>query len=166
MRRILGTLLLALALATPTGCGSNTASDGDDPAATDGVTTSDTPTSEPPQPRAEVLKIVSQTAAGGESGGPAIRIDRPGGIAKLAQDFRTPGLADKIRSVVQKTQVAQGQALYGAVIAVGCDVPPSASVKVTDGTVVITAGKIVNPMPECFAAVTSVAIALVDRPPS
>lgn len=113
-----------------------------------------------------MLKIVSQTAAGGEPGGAAIRIDQPGGVAKLTRDFRTPGLAAKIRRVVQKTQVEPGQALYGAVIAVGCDVPPSASVEVTEGTVVITAGKVPNPLPECFAAVTSVAIALVDQPSS
>lgn len=169
MRRLLGTLLLALALAVPAGCGDETGSSDDDAAATESDTpASDTPTTDTPTtsrpPRAEVLRIVSQTAAGGESGGPAIRIDQAGGVARLTRGFRTPELAAKIRAVVQKTQVAPGQALYGAVIAVGCDVPPSASVEVTESTVVITAGKVPNPMPECFAAVTSVAIALVDQP--
>ena len=157
MRRILGTLLLLLALS---GCGSDT-----------GISTSDTGTprdtqtaTETSEPRAEVVEIVSETAAGGETGGPAVRVDRPAGMARLTRDFRTPGLEAEIRSVVQHTSVVEGQGLYAAVIAVGCDVPPSASVEVTDGKVVITAGKIVKPMPECLAPVTSVAIALIDLP--
>ena len=111
-----------------------------------------------------MVEIVSETAAGGESGDPAVRVDRPAGMARLTRDFRTPGLADKISSVVERIRLAEGQALYGAVIAVGCDVPPSATVEVTDGKVVITAAKIPNPLPECFAPVTSVAIAVVDLP--
>ena len=85
-------------------------------------------------------------------------------MARLTRDFRTPQLGEKIRSVVQRIRIAEGQALYGAVIAVGCDVPPSASVEVTEGKVVITAGKVTNPLPECFAPVTSVAIAVVELP--
>jgi hypothetical protein len=107
---------------------------------------------------------VSETAAGGRTGQPAVRVDRPAGLARLTRDFRTPGLGAKIRSVVRRTKVSEDQALYAAVIAVGCDVPPSASVAVADGKVVITASKVANPMVECFAAVTSVAVALVDLP--
>lgn len=160
MRRLLGTLLLVLFL---TACGSDT---GDtDSSVEDSPTTSDTPTSsETPEPGDDVVEIVSETAAGGQAGGTAVRIDRPAGMGRLTRDFRTPGLSEKIRSVVQRIKIAEGQALYGAVIAVGCDVPPSASVEVTDGKVVITAGKVANPLPECFAAVTSVAIAVVDLP--
>jgi len=163
MRRILGTFLLVLALS---GCGSDT---GDSPSDTltprDTPTATETPTTtETSEPRAEVVEIVSETAAGGETGGPAVRVDRPAGVARLTRDFRTPGLEAKVRSVVRHTSVAEGQGLYAAVIAVGCDVPPSASVEVRDGKVVITAGKIPKPMPECLAPVTSVAIALVDLP--
>jgi hypothetical protein len=166
MRRLLGTLVLALVLAAPAGCGEDT--DDADVSGAESATASNSGTPGDPtpsgsaEPDATVVEIVSETAAGGEQGGPAIRIDRPAGMARLTRDFRTPRLAAKIRSVVRRTQVEPGQALYGAVIAVGCDVPPSASVEVTDGTVVITPGKVVDPMPECFAAVTSVAIALVD----
>lgn len=168
MRRLLGTLLLVLSL---TSCGSDTGNTGntgntdsslEDSPTSDIPTTSDTPTT--PEPGGDVVEIVSETAAGGQTGGPAVRIDRPAGMARLTRDFRTPGLTEKIRSVVQRIKVAEGQALYGAVIAVGCDVPPSASVEVTDGKVVITAGKVANPLPECFAPVTSVAIAVVDHP--
>jgi hypothetical protein len=85
-------------------------------------------------------------------------------MARLTRNFRTPLLTKKIRSVVARIRIAEGQALYGAVIAIGCDVPPSASVEVTDGKVVITAGKVPDPLPNCFAPVTSVAIAVVDLP--
>ena len=111
-----------------------------------------------------MVEIVSETAVGGQTGDPAVRVDRAAGLARLTRDFRAPGLTDKISSVVERIRLAEGQALYGAVIAVGCDVPSSASVEVTDGKVFITAEKIANPMPECFAPVTSVAIAVVDLP--
>jgi len=172
MRRLLGTFLLVLSL---TACGSDpgdpgdTASSGEDSPTTSETPTTDSPTTDgpttdSPEPGADLVEIVSETAAGGESGDPAVRVDRPAGLARLTRDFRRTGLTDKISSVVERIRLKEGQALYGAVIAVGCDVPPSASVEVTDGKVVITAGKIANPMPECFAPVTSVAIAVVDLP--
>jgi hypothetical protein len=152
-----------------TACGSETGDS--DTSLDDSPTVSQTPTasqsptaSDTPANHDEVIKIVSETAAGGTAGGPAVRVDRPAGMARLTRDFRNPGLTTKIRAVVHGTKVAEGQALYGAVIAVGCDVPPSASVEVTEGKVVITAGKVADPIPECFAPVTSVAIALVDLP--
>lgn len=164
MRRLLGTLLLVLSL---TACGSDTNEPGvlleESPTASD-TPTSDSPSSDTPTPGADVVEIVSETAAGGQTGGPAVRVDRPAGLAKLTRDFRTPGLTDKISSVVARIRLAEGQALYGAVIAIGCDVPPSASVEVRDGKVVITAGKVAKPLPECFAPVTSVAIAVVELP--
>jgi hypothetical protein len=46
------------------------------------------------------------------------------------------------------------------VVTIGCDVPPSASVRVENGDVVITPAKVPIPLPECFAPVTSVAIVL------
>jgi hypothetical protein len=160
MRRILGILLLVLTFAA---CGSDTG--GSDSSGEDSTTVSQTPTvSDTPAPAAEVVEIVSETAAGGRTGDPAVRIDRPAGLAQLTRDFSRPALADKILAVVQQTDVPTGQALYGQVIAIGCDVPPSASVEVTDGKVVIMPGKVADPMPECFAPVTSVAIALVDLP--
>ena len=177
MRRLLGTLLLipVLSAGALSACGSETGdtdgTDGADSSLEDSPTsdtpTSDSPTSDTPtdaEPGADVVEIVSETAAGGRTGESAVRVDLPAGLARLTRDFRTPLLTDKISSVVARIRLAEGQALYGAVIAVGCDVPPSAFVEVTDGKVVITAGKIVSPLPECFAPVTSVAIAVVDLP--
>jgi hypothetical protein len=175
MRRLLGTLLLipVLAAGALSACGNDTGdTDGADSSIEDSSTPTDTPTTDSPTTDtptdpgsgADVVEIVSETAAGGQTGDAAVRVDRPAGLARLTRDFRTPLLTDKISSVVERIRLAEGQGLYGAVIAVGCDVPPSASVEVTDGEVVITAGKIVKPMPECFAPVTSVAIAVVDLP--
>ena len=164
MRRLLGTVPLVLALSTVlglglTGCGDDTSERSDNPL-TPAPTSSGTAESEP-----EVVRIVSQTAAGGELTTSAVRVDRPAGLARLTKDFRTPGLAAKIARVVERTELAPGEGLFGQVIAIGCDVPPSASVALVDGRVEISAGKILSPMPECLAAVTSVAIARVDLPP-
>jgi hypothetical protein len=175
MRRLLGTLtqVLAVGLAlslTLGACGEDSPA-GEDSRGTDTPTETSTPEPEPevePEPEpdveVEVIRIVSQTAAGGEIGASALRIDQPAGMAELVRGFRTPELAVKIRRVVEKAELATGQALYGQVIAIGCDVPPSASAAVDGDAVMITAGKVVNPLPECFAPVTSVAIARVDLP--
>ena len=57
----------------------------------------------------------------------------------------------------------EGQELYGAVIAVGCDSPDQVVVDVHDAEVTITAVKVPSPLPECFAPMTTVALVLVDR---
>jgi hypothetical protein len=163
MRRLLGTVLVVLGLGcvlglSLSGCGDDSSGSSRDPL-TPAPTSTRTTESEP-----EVLRIVSQTAAGGELTTSAFRVDRPAGLSRLTRDFRTPGLGAKIGRIVERTELAPGQGLFGQVIAIGCDVPPSASVAVVDGKVEISAGKIPDPMPECFAAVTTVAIAEVDLP--
>jgi hypothetical protein len=107
------------------------------------------------------VEIVTGTGAGGATG-PAVRLDAPGGLARLTRAFSGHPLAAEVRSVVAATDVPSGQGLYGAVVAIGCDVPPDASVRVEDGDVVITPAKVTSPLQECFAAVTSVAIVLAQ----
>ena len=175
MRRRLGSAaVLLLLLAAGSACGSSGSDDdargSDSP--TPGASGPSSPGPSSPDPSSpgssdtpsagagELVEIVSGTAAGGETG-PAVRLDLSGGVASLTRAFAGDPLAARVRSVVSATDVPPGQALYGAVVAIGCDVPPGASVEVSDGEVVITPDKVPSPLPECLAAVTSVAIVLV-----
>jgi hypothetical protein len=58
--------------------------------------------------------------------------------------------------------VPSGQTLLGAVVAIGCDVPPGVTVQHADGGLAITALKVEKPREECFAPVTTVALVAVD----
>lgn len=73
----------------------------------------------------------------------------------------SPQLADDVRAAVAASAVPAGQQLYGAVVGLGCDVPPGVLVDRTGTGVEITGRKVVDPMRECFAAVTSVALVAV-----
>lgn len=177
MRPRLGALLLALVLAAPiAGCGED-AGDGErtaeDPAtstpATSTPATTDLPTdvttAPTPEPSATtgsggLVTILSGTAAGGETGA-AFRLDVPASLDRFLRQFERGSLAGEIRATVSGIRLREGQSLWGRVVAIGCDVPPTAYVAVEDGEVTIVPGKVASPMEECFAPVTSVAIAVV-----
>ena len=62
------------------------------------------------------------------------------------------------RTSVAETDVPDGRPLYGAVVSIGCDSPTDVTVTSADAGLVITAGKVPSPMPECFAPMTTVAL--------
>jgi hypothetical protein len=81
-------------------------------------------------------------------------------VAAFIEPFER-GLGQQIKDKVAATDVPEGQALVAAVVGIGCDVPPSVTITETGGGVEITPDKVASPLPECFAPVTSVAMALV-----
>ncbi len=144
--------MLLLLLLPLMACGEDSTPAGSDP--------DPGPTGSPvTQPDFEVVEILSATAAGGE-GGPAVRLDHPGGVKELTAGMRG-SLPGDVRRIADGIRLREGQSLWGQVIAVGCDVPPSATVLVVDGQVDIVPGKVPSPKRECFAPVTSVAVAVV-----
>lgn len=168
MRRTLGVLSLLLVL---TACGEERSDSGGpgDGAGTDPATTSPTPTPTPSAtpaptptdaPASGLVTILHETAAGGADavGAPAVRIDAGDGLREFTSLLDGAGLVRQVETTAAGIRLRGGQALYAAVIAVGCDVPPSASVTVSGGEVTVTPAKVPAPMRECFAPVTSVAI--------
>lgn len=166
-RTLAATLLAVLLLA---GCG-------DDPG--EGDTTGDSEenssSSDSPEgsgtvevsPQPETVAILSATAAGGSTENPVVRLDRPGGLEELTGSLGRRGqqLGQELRQVVNETEVPEGMALVGGVVAIGCDVP--SDVKVApgdDGRAMLAPDWTgVTRLQECFAPVTSVAVVLVGE---
>jgi len=180
MRRLLGSVLPALVLlAAPaialTGCGDDdSGAVAKDPAST-ASTPSTAPTSstsstssQPAQsPSAEpygyrLVDMITVTAAGGAPSGPAAALSDDASVREFVSQFTNDELVRKVEASVAKTAVPDGQTLYAAVVAVGCDSPTAVNVDVAGSAVTITAQKVPSPKPECFAPMTTVALVLVD----
>lgn len=148
MRRILCALLLAAAL---TGCGDDDKKAEQPPAVE--------PAAEP-----ELVQIVVLTSAGGKVAPEAYYVEDRQAMQAYVQTFEDgDDVAEAIQQAVTDAGEVRGE-LAVATIAVGCDVPPGVSIiESTDGPEV-RPSKIVDPIPECFAPTTS--IALVEIPHS
>jgi hypothetical protein len=108
------------------------------------------------------VAIVSQSAAGGEVYPAATALSDDAAVQGFGAQFTTPRLTAKLTRVVARTDVPAGSTLYGAVVAVGCDVPAAVVVSTDDA-----GGVLVEPEPakpsgvQCLVPVTSVALVLV-----
>lgn len=127
---------------------------------------SEAPATQAPSPGRSVdstqVAILSASAAGGQVGtGPAVALGDDEAVQAFGAQFRTPNLTDRISRVVARTDVPLGSTLYGAVVAVGCDVPAGVVVTRSAEGVVLTAQPGKKSQVQCFAAVTSVALVLV-----
>jgi hypothetical protein len=157
MRRILGTLLVTAALATTAGCGSATSGS---TATSPSAQTPDKPSAGPIH-GAEVLPLISQTAGGGRVSTQATLLGTRAQVAAFTAQFRVPGLAHRVTAAAAEA-ARSGHLVYGAVVALGCDVPPGAVVALdANGDVQLTAEEVASPRPECLAPVTTVAVATV-----
>lgn len=106
---------------------------------------------------AGAVLVLSGTAARGEPG-PAVPLDSAGAIESFAGQFRGD-LGQQIVDAVAGLDPGPGETPYAAVVSIGCDIPPSVGLDLSDGVRFLPA-KVASPMQECFAAVTSVALAL------
>lgn len=158
MRRTLGPLpllplLLTLMLGALAGCG-----DDDEKAADPGTSDSTTPD---PEAEPVVLAVLSETNAGGTVSDVLSPVD---GVALddfLAQ-LDSGSLGDEVRAEVEGHDPAEGHSVGAAVVAIGCDVPPGVRVTASGDGWAVAPDKVRDPLPECFAPVTTVAV--VDVP--
>jgi hypothetical protein len=151
MRRTLGALFTTTALLATAGCGSSTSSTATDP---------NSP-SAGPAVGAHVYPLISMTGGGGRVSEQASELDTPAQVEAFTSQFRVPAMKHQIMATLTKAE-SSGHGVFGAVIAVGCDRPPGAGV-VLDGSgrVQIVPREVASPLPECLAAVTTVAIASI-----
>jgi hypothetical protein len=151
MRRTLGaTLLVPILLA---GCGDtsdDTGGPGDAGATAHG---------DPPAP---AVTVVSATAAGGQVDDEVTALADDAAIAEYAGRFRGP-LAAKVTRAAERAEVAADSVLVAAVVAVGCDVPPDVQVAGAGLEARFVVAKVPSPHAECFAPVTTVALAVVPQ---
>ena len=159
MRRTLGSLLLTTVLASSvlTGCGSDRGAD---------EKAGDTGSSDAGSPGGTVdftqVAIVSATAAGGRPSPRATVLDDAAAVGAFSEQFRSPAMGQQLLKAVKAADVAAGRTLVGAVVALGCDVPPGVTVHRMGDGLAITPLPVPSPLPECLAPVTSVALVTVD----
>jgi hypothetical protein len=153
VRRLLGLLTAALVVGVVSACGSQTSS-----------THAGAPPQGPaagPVKGARVLPLISMTAAGGRPSTHATLLDTPAHVAAFNSQFRGSAVSSRVEDLISVAR-RHGFLVYGAVVSVGCDRPPGASVALDDqGEVVITPGEVASPLQECLAPVTTVAVAIV-----
>lgn len=160
MRRSLGTLLLLPALLAA--CGDDTATDPGD-AASEPETQLSSSTSTSPLDH-EVLAILSETAAGGSVSPTLTPLPGPDEVAAFVEQFDSAELGQEVAAEVRTHEPAEGYVVGAAVIAIGCDVPPGVSVRPDGDGYTVHPDKVTEPLKECFAPVTSVAvIEVLDR---
>ena len=177
MRRLLGTVLPSLLLVTvlASGCGddeADTATDDPTPSASDSPTPTDTPPQTPTETPTEtptdapdgdqvdfeLVDTITVTAAGGAVMPTAIPISDEASVAGFNAQFESDDMVQQVKAAVAHAVVPDGQELYAAVVAIGCDSPTDVNVTGAGAGLVITAVKVPNPQMECFAPMTTVAL--------
>jgi hypothetical protein len=148
VRRTLATTLTLLALLS--GCGDGS-SDG---------TGSTVSAGGPSEPAAVRATLVHATAGKGAVSDRVSVLEDAAAVQQYAAGF-SPVLAARIMRAARSLTVPAGQVLVAGVVAVGCDVPPGARASGSGAEVTLTAAPVPSPRPECFAPVTTVALAVV-----
>jgi hypothetical protein len=166
MKTLLGPVLPAVLLASVlTGCGDATSDSASDPAperTRPTATASSVPTVDPSDGlEAQTIAIVSQTAVGGQVDLNAVPLADDAARQEFVAQFNRPGMGRKIAQAVASATVPEGYTVMGAVVMVGCNVPPGVLVTQSPDGWVVTPEPVVSPLKECFAAVTTVAIVAV-----
>jgi hypothetical protein len=160
MKILLGPLLLATLLLG--GCGSDSSDVATDqpsqstapPTPSDSATKGGSPT------ESQTIALLHQTAAGGHVDPNAVRLDDETAQAQFAGQFQR-GLDKKIAKAIASATIPSGQVLVGAVVSIGCDVPPGVTVTLGPDGYVLVPEAVPSPLKECFAPVTTVALVAV-----
>ena len=173
MKVLLGSVATALVLLVA-GCGDSSSDIADDPAdstpispATSTAGPTDSPTGSPTRlPTGAAvdfleIAIISQTAAGGEVDNAAVRLDDQAARETFLMQFDRLSFGTKIDEQIAAATVPEGYLLLGAVVSIGCDVPPGVNVTEGPDGWFIYPQKVASPLQECFAPVTTVALVAV-----
>jgi hypothetical protein len=166
MKVLLGSLATSLVLLVA-GCADSTSDTASDPG--DQPSTSTGQSTEPDEPtptgglEPQTVAVVSQTAAGGEVDLNAVPVDDETTRLEFTAQFERGSLDEKIAAAVGSATIPEGYTVMGAVVAIGCDVPPGVTVSQSPDGWVFTPQKVDKPLQECFAPVTTVALVAVPR---
>lgn len=148
-------LLLALTLLVGLGaCGESTSGGPDEP--------SDSPATTIGTADWSLVQMAYGTASGGRVSGRLTALDSSAAVEQYAAQFRHAQLPGAIRRAVASTDLPTDRVLAAAVVMVGCDHPTEVTLSGPAGRVSIEAVPVPDPLPECFAPVTSVALVAID----
>lgn len=104
--------------------------------------------------------LVSATAGGGHATTEVTELADRRAVQEYAGRL-SGSLARKVVRQADRIEVPEGYALGAAVVSVGCDVPPGVDVAVDEGPPTFRPKQVPTPTEECFAPVTTVALAPV-----
>lgn len=148
MKRTLGMLVLVLGLAA--GCGEGEATD---PAIPDARTSASTRESD-----YSVVALLSETAAGGRLSTTLTPIDDQAALNAFTRQLSNESLVIEVERAVNGHSPSEGYELGAAVVAIGCDIPPGVTITRGDAGIEIVVEKVLEPLSECLAPVTTVAV--------
>jgi hypothetical protein len=151
MRRILGTLTLALVLALP-GCGEDGAAGSASDAGQGDSGQADT--------AAPHVTLVSAAAGGGANATHVSVLEDDAALGSYARQF-SMALRGAVTRAAARIDVGDDEVLVAQVVAIGCDIPTDASVTGADEAAAIVAKRTRTTMRECLAPVTTVGLAAV-----
>ena len=144
-------MLLTAGLAA--GCGNG------DGTATDRASSTTTPTGTAPP---ETIGLIGQSGGGGGVDEHATVLDDDAAVAAFSRQFRTDAVRHRIEAAIRKAHLSSGRTVAGAVVSIGCDVPPGVDVQGTGDALTITPKEVASPLQECLVPVTTVALVAVD----
>ena len=111
----------------------------------------------------ELVELVTETDVGGMVSPGAVPLGDVSAIQNFSAQFDDDRMATRLTQVLDGLRVPDDQAVYGAVVALGCDVPPDVTVTSTD-TGILVEGTAPSEKPvQCIAAMTTVAVVMVDE---
>lgn len=150
MRRSLGALALLTAVVLA-GCGDDDGSGGE-------------ADREPHGPvDFELVEMVTETNVGGMVSPGAVPLGDVTAVQSFSAQFDDDRMMTRLTQVVDGLDVPDDQAAYAAVVAVGCEVPPDVTVTSTDTGILVEGTAATEKPVECIAAMTTVAVVLVDE---
>lgn len=148
LRRSLGVVALLGSLVLA-GCGDETPGEADD------------------EPRGpidfELVEMVTETNVGGMVSPGAVPLPDVSAVQGFAGQFDDDRMATRLTQLLDGLEVPEDKATYAAVVALGCEVPPDVTVTSTDTGLLIEGTKATEKPVECLAAMTTVAVVLVDE---
>ena len=136
---------------------------GDDVTATPSGDPEGASTGAPPMTEPQVVGLLSETAAGGRVSTRPTYLTGDTALDRFTGPLER-GLGAQLRELVRRQQPGAGRVLAAAVVAIGCDVPPGVHVTERGDGYAIVPQRVADPLPECFAPVTTVALVEVPQP--
>jgi hypothetical protein len=107
-----------------------------------------------------IIGVYSGTAAGGQEVAPVVDVGHFAGQTDLLGMIRGP-LRAEVMAAITDTVIPDGQRLVGGIVSIGCGTPSSAELVDNGNGLTFTPIWKTKPPQECFAAVTSIALALL-----
>jgi hypothetical protein len=107
----------------------------------------------------DVVALPFATAAGGTASAMLTPVDSPDELETFVSQFERDELAEEVRTAA--TTTSYDGDLWAGVVSVGCDVPPGVTVSEGEAGYLATPQKVVDPLDNCVAPVTTVALVAI-----